>query len=257
VLKFFNIYGNVVPLTFAEVMESLENFDVETEILHNSKGWLTWGEHEPISIRASPTPMELQPESNVANLHRLSQAGRGDQMTLTLHIRQDIDPESPREWDNLGTMVCFHSRYGLGDESRLRSDSFSGWDEVEDYLREEFGAEILLPLYLYDHGGLTMRTSPFSCPWDSGQVGFIYTTRERVLKDYNKKRLTKSLREKAEASLRTEVETYDQFLRGEVYGFVIEDEDGEHVDSCWGFFGEDYCREQGESVLKWHQERAA
>jgi hypothetical protein len=33
-----------------------------------------------------------------------------------LEIAHDTDPESPREWDNLGTMVCWHNRYKLGDE---------------------------------------------------------------------------------------------------------------------------------------------
>jgi hypothetical protein len=34
-------------------------------------------------------------------------------------------------------------------------------------------------LYLYDHSGITISTSPFSCGWDSGQVGFIYLTRQK------------------------------------------------------------------------------
>ena len=29
---------------------------------------------------------------------------------------------------------------------------------------------IVQPLYLYDHGGITMNTTGFSCSWDSGQV---------------------------------------------------------------------------------------
>jgi hypothetical protein len=33
-----------------------------------------------------------------------------------LLITTDIDPESPREWDNFGAMYCWHSRYNLGDE---------------------------------------------------------------------------------------------------------------------------------------------
>jgi len=29
-----------------------------------------------------------------------------------LKIIQDEDPESPREWDNLGIMFCFHKKHG-------------------------------------------------------------------------------------------------------------------------------------------------
>ena len=33
-----------------------------------------------------------------------------------LEIFDDLNPCSPREFDNLGTMVCFHRRYDLGDQ---------------------------------------------------------------------------------------------------------------------------------------------
>ncbi len=33
-----------------------------------------------------------------------------------VRIIQDSDPMSPREWDNVGKMVCWHRRYNLGDE---------------------------------------------------------------------------------------------------------------------------------------------
>jgi len=46
-------------------------------------------------------------------------------------------------------------------------------------------------------------------------------------------------------------EEYDQYLRCEVYGYIIEDEDGNHVDSCWGYYGgEEYARSVGESQLE-------
>ena len=34
-----------------------------------------------------------------------------------IRIKSDLNPESPREWYNIGTMVCWHSRYQLGDET--------------------------------------------------------------------------------------------------------------------------------------------
>lgn len=33
-----------------------------------------------------------------------------------IKIMRDDNPESPREWGNLGTMACWHNRYKLGDE---------------------------------------------------------------------------------------------------------------------------------------------
>lgn len=43
-------------------------------------------------------------------------------------------------------------------------------------------------------------------------------------------------------ALRSEVKTYDLYLRGEVFGYVIEDQQGNHIDSCWGFFGYDHAK---------------
>ena len=41
---------------------------------------------------------------------------------------------------------------------------------------ESIDGFVFLPLYLFDHSGITMNTSGFSCPWDSGQVGWIFCT---------------------------------------------------------------------------------
>jgi hypothetical protein len=158
---------------------------------------------------------------------------------LTVKVFRDQDPESPREWDNLGTMACWHRRYRLGDKHGFREPAdFQEWAKGRDL--------VLLPLYLYDHSGITMNTTGFSCPWDSGQVGWIYVERAKVLKEWGRKRWTAALRRKAENVLRQEVNAYDDYLTGNVRGFVVEDEAGAHVDSCWGFYGEpEYCMRQG------------
>jgi len=163
-----------------------------------------------------------------------------------IHIHQDQDPESPREWDNLGVMVCFHKRYTLGDENHgLTSDMFHGWVEVEKYLTREKHATIVLPLYLYDHSGLRIKVGDFRgllpqghAEFDSGQVGFIYASKETILKEYKVKRITKAILAKVEKVLDGEVTDYDDYLSGNVYGFIAEDEKGNHCGSCWGFFGD-------------------
>jgi hypothetical protein len=101
---------------------------------------------------------------------------------------------------------------------------------------------IELPLYLYDHSGITMSTGAFGCQWDSGQVGFIYVTIAKIKAEYDWKLLTKARRKKIEEYLRSEVKIYDDYLTGSVYGYTVERLDNatgewEQVDSCWGFFG--------------------
>jgi hypothetical protein len=176
---------------------------------------------------------------------------------LTVKIEQDENPGSPREdWDNLGTMVCFHRRYNLGDKHEYHASDFSGWGDARERFVKQ-GAAIILPLYLYDHSGLRMKVGSFQgllpgghAEFDSGQVGFIYVTKEKLREEYSTKRITKKILEKAEKVLRSEVETYDQFLSGDVWGYTIEDQEGEHVDSCWGFYGFDHCKKEATDVAQ-------
>lgn len=156
-----------------------------------------------------------------------------------LKIKHDDCAESPREWDNLGTMFCRHGRYNLGDKNA---------DDIrdEDNRLPRTGYTIL-PLFLYDHGGITMNTTGFSCPWDSGLVGIIYVSDEKARKEYGWKRITAARREQLRTYLKGEVEVYDQYITGDVYGFTYEqvsvDQHGVETvieeDSCWGFYGSD------------------
>ena len=165
----------------------------------------------------------------------------------TIKIYYDPDAESPREWSNLGTLICWHRRYRLGDSHHYDSPEAFLRDlaDVSDQsdlsmnqiLERAERKAVILPVFLYDHSGLAMNTIGFHCPWDSGQVGYVYVTLEAVRTEFGVKRVTKALHEKAEDILRAEIVSYDAYLSGRVYGYVIE-RDGEEVDASWGFVGD-------------------
>jgi hypothetical protein len=157
----------------------------------------------------------------------------------TINILFDEYPDSPREWDNLGIMQCFHKKYDLGDKHIIDSKDYNSWNEMEHDLIKNFNAVVILPIYMYDHSGVTISTTPFSCPWDSGRLGLIFVTRDALLKKYNMKKLSKKVLETAKKELEAEVKIYDQYLRGDVYGFKIEDLDGNEIDSGWGLYGDE------------------
>lgn len=174
---------------------------------------------------------------------------------LILRIYNDDSPESPREWDNLGTMICFHRNYDLGDKDHGYSfDDYDGWAELEEKLRQD-GAVMILPIYMYEHSGVTISTKPFSCKWDSGRLGLIYVTREKLVAEYGEAALmdgiaTDETLNTAKEILEQEVETYDTYIRGEVYKFRLYSvekcekcghEEEEMVDSCSGFFGDEHA----------------
>ena len=153
----------------------------------------------------------------------------------TIEIYSDDMSENPREsWDQLSQMVCFHKRYNLGDEHEYSSDDFNNWNHLKRQLKKD-GALFIKPLYMYDHSGITIKTTPFSCQWDSGQIGFVFTTQDKINEFFDE-----ADDEKIEKCILSDVETYDHYLTGEVYGFITKDKDDNEIDSCWGFYGYDF-----------------
>ena len=57
--------------------------------------------------------------------------------------------------------------------------------------------------------------------------------------------------EPARKCLQSEVNEFDQYLAGDVWGYVIADDDGNQIDSCWGFFGHEYCLAEARSALQY------
>ena len=182
---------------------------------------------------------------------------------LTVKLcRDDFIFDPRKEFDWVGTMACFHRRYTLGDctpECSLEEYLHQMMAEREYSLHRKWIPDdidnkhvrayvekhwVMLPLYLYDHSGLSMSVRPFSCRFDSGQVGWIYVSRES--KGYDD--LT--------AGLTAEVENYNQYLTGDVWYYLIEDANGDVIDSCSGFFGVDNCRSKALHHAKHLSEKA-
>jgi hypothetical protein len=165
---------------------------------------------------------------------------------------QDEDPESPRNWDNLGTLALFHKRYNLGDKGHgYRSEDYAGWEAMKAAMLRD-GAAIVLSVYMMDHSGISIRcdSSAFracdSAGWDWGQIGFVFVMKDKLRKEYGK--LTRKNIETATKVLLAEVETYNQFLSGDVWGYIV-DQDGKD-ESCWGYYSFDECVEEAKNVAK-------
>lgn len=155
-----------------------------------------------------------------------------------IEIHQDTDPLNPRDNDNLGTMICFHKRYDLGDKNNLSFDDFNSWEELESYIQKKYDPVVLSPIYMYDHSGIGISTDnsryPFNCPWDAGQIGFIYISKKKAFEEYDWKKLTKKKISKLEKLLQYEIEDYNKYLSGDILGYIIKNQKGNSVDNLFG-----------------------
>jgi hypothetical protein len=172
-----------------------------------------------------------------------------------INVYQDEDTESPREWDNLGVMYNIHKDYQLGDKQIrdiVTMDNVDTWDDIY----KELGFtkdDIVMDLYLYDHSGLRIKIGSFDgllpqghAEFDSGRVGFIVATADKIKKEYNVKRISKKLWKTVVDVLRGEVETYDKYLSGSVYRYDSE------AGSCGGFYDEKQMIEEAKSEIDYH-----
>lgn len=169
----------------------------------------------------------------------------------TLKIVQDNYPSNPRDDDNVCLMVCKHRKYALGDKDakqtlatmlEVYSDNYS----IQELVAMAHERDLVLlskPLYLYDHGGITMSTSEFSCQFDSGQVGVIIAFKEKIKDELSVKRMGKKVKEKmldfANKHIDAEVKVYDQYISGDVYLLQEIDSKGQVTDVLGSFFGSD------------------
>lgn len=154
-----------------------------------------------------------------------------------------------------------------------------GSGEVEvglvEYLVREHGARVILPLFLYDHSGITMSTggrldtgadnfdrrgrfTGDGAGWDTSSVGVIFDTTESRERCGWEERTD----EEIEADLDSEVAVYATYLEGGVYGYSVLDNNGDLdgkgkvIESCGGMIDSEIWSEEKSWVIKEAKEAA-
>jgi hypothetical protein len=115
-----------------------------------------------------------------------------------VHIVQDPDAPNPRsEYDNLCTISVVHRREPAGDETLSPEDIHSITEDLAIYS---------LPVYAYIHSGIRLSCDPFSCPWDSGQIGIIHVSVEKMRREFGEDMDNAQLLDMANKAMRAEIE---------------------------------------------------
>lgn len=169
---------------------------------------------------------------------------------LCAEIYQDENyDQSPDEWGDDGRfLVGFHRDFTVEREG-FSQDVCRSIVNPEDYPEYKEEAKDIkkryhvFPLEAYIHSGVALaigREGTFpDRQWDVSQLGLVFVSKTEAR--------TKATARKAALGL---IHTWNQYLSGDVYGYVIREEgDEEHIDSCWGHYGMEYAREQAQEAL--------
>lgn len=154
-------------------------------------------------------------------------------------IKSDEYSDNPLEYTPEIIVACKHGRYNLGN-MRLNDlltqydydGDYNNLKEIMDYM-SKYGT--VFPVSMTDHSYLSVYVGKPNDYWDSGYIGIVFIQSC----DMNKYGYTESY-------INDILDTYTQYLNGEVYAYVVEKytSDGmEYVNSCCGYYDIEECKE--------------
>ncbi len=153
-------------------------------------------------------------------------------------IKQDMDAQNPQDDGDTGLFLVANHRDFYVREPGEKAIPRDAFELIKKYRKSHW----IFTIEAYIHSGVVLAfSSQGNFPdrrWDVSQVGFIFAAK-------NEWRLSKSAKKVAAGYL----ETWNQYLSGDVWGYVIEDDEGNALESCWGFYGREYAEEQAKEVL--------
>jgi len=189
-----------------------------------------------------------------------------------LYIWNDEDSLSPRDKDNLWTILCDYKKYNLWDEQfnssywELMENNFAihinkKYDicDIDDYYNlttKEFNKiwQWIEKNIFYDilsftnYSDINLYIGHPKDKWNSWYIWYIYCHKDKIREDFNIKYISEVFKNKTYDIFKWEIETYNQYLSWEIYEYIFEEREvkiidwkefyteRENIDSCWWFY---------------------
>jgi len=184
-----------------------------------------------------------------------------------LKIERDEFGESPDSWQDTNIFLVYdHRQFDVkrkGFEPRAIYDHLNAkeiivknerGDELETYqddLDPKYEDYYIFGVDAYIHSGVVLSlTDDRDFPdrqWDVSTTGYILASKQEYKDEEIARNGAKCL-----------IDTWNQYISGDVWGYQVVKETTcnccnntkeEFVDSCWGFYGLEECKEQGQFAL--------
>lgn len=165
-----------------------------------------------------------------------------------LIISYEDCPESPRKWSNLGYFITVDRNYHSPDKNEtleniiketgnIAKDQKHHMQLIKKEILKETGEKVIAiyPVSKYEHSGVVYKLGT-TCGFDFSNNGFYIVTEESQKELGTPKKLFEKV-------IRQELETYTKYVNGEVYQFILRDENGDIEDSCCSFYSIDEIKE--------------
>ena len=163
---------------------------------------------------------------------------------IDINIFYDDCCDSPRDFaEHFTTIWCNNSHYRADGKDiddllkELDLDDFPGSFKNLCAIADKKGY-FAIPVYAYIHSGISLSLGSFSDPWDSGTFGVITIPKATIYKEYNCKRISKSLKETLTGYIKAEIKEYEDYCNSNCFRFEIAEGDDE--DCMGGFYGDDF-----------------
>ena len=120
-------------------------------------------------------------------------------------------PEHPRKFiEPITTIISWHPKYKnqLSDTNQFQTH----YDFIQYLNDNKHDIAILRNLYIFEHGNIALSIYPFTDFWDSGQIGYIYITKEN---NNNKEFINMSLN--IESYIVNDLKMLEQYINNNVY----------------------------------------
>lgn len=193
-------------------------------------------------------------------------------------ITYDECPLNPvTDWDLLGTMAVHPNHAHWAHEAidldipmgNNPSEHMRNFIKAKGYKQSEV---IAYPITKYEHGGISLSLGDNrTCDFDSGIIGFIYASKEKIRKEFKVQRITKDIVEQVAEIFANELNNQSDYLNGEVFAYRIYqvntaefEKYGEHcleksekLDSSHGYYDEQFAIDDMKDILGYMAKKAA